>query len=86
METSREPIAAKISDDAVYESGHRGKSAASEAKLRENSGTGKSTDHPFEDNVIFSEPVFNPAPEREPEKKNSNNKDREKSYGNILSR
>lgn len=86
LETSREFVAAKISDDAVYESGHRGKSAASEAESRENSGIGKSTDSLIKDNVIFSEPVFNPAPEREPEKKNSNNKDREKSYGNILSR
>ncbi len=86
LETSREPVAAKISDDAVYESGHRGKSAASEAKSRENSGTGKSTDRPFEDSVIFTEPKLNPAPRHQPEKENSYNKDREKSRGNSMSR
>ncbi len=69
LETSREFTPAKISDDAVYESGHRGKSATSEAKLRENSGTGKSTDSLIEDSITFSVPELNPAPERKPEKK-----------------
>ncbi len=86
LETSREFTPAKISDDAVYESGHRGKSAASEAKLRENSGTGKSTDRPFEDRVIFSEPELNPAPRREPERKESHFNDIEKDYSQGRSR
>ncbi len=76
LETSREFAQAKVSDDAVYESGHRGKSAASEAKLRENSGTGKSTDGFIEDSVVFSEPQLNPVPRREQEKSKSQEKDR----------
>lgn len=86
LETSREFIAAKISDDAVYESGHRGKSAASEAKSRENSGTGKSTDRSFEDSIIFSEPKLNPAPRREQGKKESRAYDIKKEHSQDRSR
>lgn len=86
LETSREPVAAKISDDAVYESGHRGKSATAEFKPRENSGTGKSTDRSFEDSVILSEPKMNPAPRHQQEKEGSHKKDHEKSRGNTMSR
>lgn len=77
LETSGEFVAAKLSDNAFYENGHRGKPAASEAKSRENSEIGKSTDGFIEDSVIFSEPQLNPARQREPEK----NKNQEKDQG-----
>jgi hypothetical protein len=86
LETSREFAQAKISDDAVYESGHRGKSAASEVESRENSGTGKSTDRSFDDSIIFSVPELNTAPRREQEKKESRAYDIKKEHSQDRSR
>ncbi len=86
LETSREFTPSKISDDAVYESGHRGKSAASEDKSRENSGTGKSTDRSFDDSVIFYVPELNTAPRREQEKKESRAYDIKKEHSQDRSR
>lgn len=78
LETSRKFTPTEVSDNAVYESGHRRKSTSSEGKPRENSGVGKSTDILIEDNVIFTEPKLNPAPLHELEKKNIHEKNEEK--------
>lgn len=86
LETSRKFAPAEVSDNAVYESGHRRKSTTSEGKPRENSGVGKSTDFVTEDNVIFTEPKLNPAPKREPERKESGINEIEKDYSRGRSR
>lgn len=71
----------------VLESGHREKPFGSERNPKDNSGSEKSADSQFiQFEVSFSEPQLNPAPSHETEKEVSKNKDREKSYGTIMSR
>jgi hypothetical protein len=87
LDASKQPAQTKISDRTVFESGHREKLVGSERNSKDNSGSEKSSDSQFiQLEVSFFEPQLNPAPERETEKEASKNKDREKSYGNIMSR
>jgi hypothetical protein len=87
LDASKQPAQTKIPDRTVSESGHREKSIGSERNPKDNSGSEKSASEKLiQLEVSFSEPQLKPAPERETEKEASKNKDREKSYGNIMSR
>ena len=87
LDSAKQPAETKISDRAVFESGHREKSIGSERNHKHNSEFEKSADEKLiQLEVGFSEPKLNTAPSRETEKEVAQNKDREKSYGNIMSR
>lgn len=86
LDTLKQSAQTKVSDRAVFESGHREKPFGSERNPKDNSGFEKSTDSKLiQIEVSFSEPKLIAASQRETEKEVSRNKDREKSYGNIMS-
>lgn len=87
LDASKQSAQTKVSDRTVFESGHREKPVGSERNSKDNSRSEKSaSEKMIELEVSFSKPKLKPAPERETEKEASKNKDREKSYGNIMSR
>ena len=87
LDVAKQSAETEIFDRTVLESGHRKKSVGSEGNSKDNSEFERSADEKLiQMEVSFSEPKLNPAPSRETEIEASKNKDREKSYGNIMSR
>ena len=87
LDASKQSAQTKVSDRAIFESGHREKLVGSERNSKDNSEFKRSTGSELiQLEVSFSEPKLNPLPSREPEKEIAKNKDREKSQGNIMSR
>jgi hypothetical protein len=76
----------KISDEAVFENGYRKNSQRNGANPRENSETTESKDNFAAIDVRLTEPKFNPAPKREPERKESGINEIEKDYSRERSR
>lgn len=76
LDSSKQPAQTKISDRAVSEPGHRGKSLGSERNSKDNSGFEKAAQNELiQIEVGFSEPKLNPAPEREKKESRFHEKD-----------
>ncbi len=85
LEIAKQPAQTKISDRTIFESGHREKSVGSERNSKDNSEFEKSTGSELiQLEVSFSEPILNPATEREKNKNRVN--DFEKDYSQGRSR
>jgi len=85
LEIAKQLAQTELSDRTVFESGHREKYIGSERNSKDNSEFEKSTDSELiQFEVSFSEPILNPAPEREKNKNRVN--DFEKDYSQGRSR
>lgn len=87
LDAAKQSAEPKISDRAVFESGHREKSFGSERNPKDNSGFEKSTGEKLiQLDVSFTDPKLNPAPRRELEREKNRSYENEKNYSQGRSR
>jgi hypothetical protein len=85
-EASKQPAQTKISDGEIHRDGIRGKPKSAETNSRDNSGIGRSASDLIEINLTASTPKLNPAPEREADRTDLENRSREIKYDRGRSR
>lgn len=87
VDASRQPTQTKVSVGTIFESGHRENLVGSGRNQKDNSEFEKSANSSLiEIEVSFSEPLLNPAPKREWEKKESRTNHIERDYSHGRSR